>query len=355
MDPNLDVSVGTFNVRRLRKRLQVVHPIAQKTMILGLCETWIRNEGDPLLMAVDKTTEAATQAKHTRGYGGVALIINPVLPYKMIEKRTSPTIQWITVRVVGLMLTVIYVSPRPRKEEEVDAFSKKNSKNDCKAIVMGDLNARCLQWDSKNNPRGIRLRNWAKKHGWTVKATGKPSCRTSKGTSTPDIFLTKGVDMGDPQTDLTSDNVGSDHFPVLSSLKVMERRHNGTTKTHIPRKQRTNPRIVTNARELYETELNKCLEAVQNVTSSEALETAYKAFKVTVLSPWESSTRVKPRRYKNFWNSTLDSLARQRRRLYRAALSEGTTIAREKYKEVDKTIKRLVKKNKECRRKKTME
>lgn len=150
---------------------------------------------------------------------------------------------------------------------------------------MGDLNTRCLRWDTKGNERGSRLEKWARQNGWTVKTPNKPSFKPLKSTSKPDIFLSARVHMGKPFIDTTSNNEGRDHYPVYTAARITEETHGDQNRACIPRRQRRNPLIPNKAKEFYKTILRNCLEKAQNANNTNELEVAYETFKSTILYP----------------------------------------------------------------------
>lgn len=96
--------------------------------ILGLPETWIRNENDRLCEAVDETTSAPAQPENLRGYSQVAVIAIPILPYRVMGRGTSPTVQWVTMEAAGITLTTIFMIPRDQAGEEHDLLNGINRK-----------------------------------------------------------------------------------------------------------------------------------------------------------------------------------------------------------------------------------
>lgn len=342
-----NIRLGIFNVRGLRKRLQAVNHLTKDVCALRLCETWVASKSDPMCEALDETEEAPKEAASRRGYGGVAWILHPLMHYRLIEKSSSPTVQYITIRHRKLTMTVLYISPKAKKEEEQIVLNRLNRISGGKAVIMGDLNSRSLKWDTTNNPRGSRLQKWAKVNGWQVKAPRSPSYRSPRVTSTPDIFLSKGVPLSEPITVTDKSNGGSDHYPVITTTRTgHDEGREQTEQRHIPRSQRSNARIIGEARKYYKEMLPKCLEKCTQAGSSDSLEEAYKIFKQIILQPWEQSRTKKPHRFKSFWNRTLDIMAKKRKKLYRKALIEGSMEAKTEYNAMEKQIKKLVKLNK---------
>lgn len=94
---------------------------------------------------------------------------------------------------------------------------------------------------------------------------------------------------------------------MFTLLKIKEQSPENQVNGQTLRKHCANPRIVKNAEELFKTEFKEYLEMAQNVSSIDALEAAYQKFKTAVLARWKNTKWGKSRRYKDIWNSTLDS------------------------------------------------
>lgn len=343
--------IGLFNVRGLAKRLQTVDGLAGGTMIFGICETWIREKDDALVKALDVTAEPSGLKAEQRGYGGVAMIINPLLPYEMIDKIATATTQAVTVKINNMTCSTAYISPRAKKHEENEILQRLNKISATSAIIIGDLNARHPSWDVKGNARGARLKKWALKHNWSIKAPEHPTFISQKGTSNPDIFLTRGMETSAPEVNGAYGNGGSDHIPTFITVTPTQPDHRHENRSHIPRRQRNNPAWVNRAKEHFEKNLPTILGQMGSISDITTLEKAYAGFKETILAPWERARRRKPKRYSSFWNDTLDTMAKERKRLYRRSLVDNSSEWKVKYKEVDKKIKKLAKKYRENQRK----
>lgn len=153
----MEIKIGIFNVWSVKKRLQAVNRLSSETWILGLCERRIKKGDDQTTEALDETIEAPTTTLRGRGYGGVALTINPLLQYKPVHRYSSQTIQIITIIVITTTVTVRYLSPRPLEGEEKQVINKIKQLSGSRAIMMRDLNARNWQWHKKVTPEEIGL------------------------------------------------------------------------------------------------------------------------------------------------------------------------------------------------------
>lgn len=292
---------------------------------------------------MDGNVNAPTIPNLPRGYGGVAIVINPLLPYQIVSKYTSPNIQYISARIQDTVVTTIYMSPRASSMEVTECLGRLDRLGGNRAIIMRDLNCRHTRWDSICNSRGRTVIRWADKNRWDVTGPDSPSFVSPKGTSSPDIFLLKGMDKTRAKTWAHMTESGSDHFPVVLNSPLHAVAPRKRTGGSIPRKQRSNPTILEAARKEFAHTLPPCLETIEEAETTEQLEAAYERFKQTLLSPWNHTRRKKPGRFKQFWNDTLDAMGKLRRKLYRRALTSGTTSDWNAYRDMDKRIKRHVK------------
>lgn len=317
-----------FNVRGIRKRLSAAHEISKDTALLAVCETWIKNAEDPVVEALDVRVQAPLTSVG-RGHGGVGLIVNPLITFEVMTKIARPEIQAVTVKMGSVVVTSIYVAPRAKKEEEIQVMDMINRISGDKAVIMGDMNSRHTEWNTATNPRGKRLKSWASKHGWHVKAANEPTYVTKAKTSNLDIFVIKGLNTERLYISREDRHGGSDHLPVTVEIidtTTIEQRKRG----HIPRRQRANKEIINTAEQKYEQMLPECLRQARDARNVRELEKAYDDFKRVLLEPWEHTRYRKPKRFKDFWNNRLDQMAKQRRRLYRKDLLSGSQAAKTK-------------------------
>lgn len=86
------MTMGVFNTRGLRNKLEVVDQLAKDVALLGISETWIKESDKKLKDSFHDSTEPPPVANINRGYSGVGIIINPVLPFEPLQKYSSKTI-----------------------------------------------------------------------------------------------------------------------------------------------------------------------------------------------------------------------------------------------------------------------
>lgn len=71
------------------------------------------------------------------------------------------------------------------------------------------------------------------------------------------------------------------------------------------------------AKRYYKDELSKLKTQTTQIQTTQELGAFYTHFRDTVPTPWRTAKKRPTARFKQFWNHTLDNMARQRARLYR--------------------------------------
>lgn len=102
----------------------MVDQLSMEKMILGICETWIKNSDDHLTEALDGSTEAPPIEGMNGDYRGVGIILNPIVRYTIIDRFSTSRIQSIPARVSEIVVSVIYVSPGATARQETLALCR---------------------------------------------------------------------------------------------------------------------------------------------------------------------------------------------------------------------------------------
>lgn len=68
------------------------------------------------------------------------------------------------------------------------------------------------------------------------------------------------------------------------------------------------------------TKLPECLAKVIEANGDASAEKAYKLIRETIIQPWENARKRTPNRFRPWWNDTLESMPKLRRKLYTKAL-----------------------------------
>lgn len=151
------LSIGAYNTRGLRNSLEEIGKIVEELDALFISETWMKSSDTDISQMVDELVYANSHIAMKRAYGGMAVIIRPLLRYELVGKFFTERIQAITVLVSGVTITGIYISPNAKEDEELQALEKIKAISKGSAIIIRDMNARHEAWDSKTNGRGRRI------------------------------------------------------------------------------------------------------------------------------------------------------------------------------------------------------
>ena len=101
-----------------------------------------------------------------------------------------------------------------------------------------------------------------------------------------------------------------------------------------------NSGLLQQAKMSYEKKLPVLIENIPMVSSHSELDEVCLRFGDILKQPFESNRRLRPDRYRFFWDNHLDSLAKLRSNFYRKWKRIGDMEDWEKHKDLDKLIKR---------------
>lgn len=93
------VRVEACNTRGLKNSLRDVSQTVEGLDILFLSETRMRPSDIKVAEMVDDATSGSLQHSHNRGFGGVAILINPLIEHITVTKKATKNIKSIAVRV----------------------------------------------------------------------------------------------------------------------------------------------------------------------------------------------------------------------------------------------------------------
>lgn len=317
--------------------MDTINALADKMDVIGICETWCKEDDQDLLNMMDEYVNTERPHPRCRGYGGVGLIVNPIIKYTLIEKCTTKTHQHISIQIGNVMIVIIYISPITKAPETMSLLDgiKAYARGD--TIIIGDLNARNRSWDSSSNSKGIMIKNWAEIHNWEIHNPCGKTCVTPNGSSSPDMGLTKGIDIIREMTTLNTPQYVSDHKPIVVEINI--RKPRVQKQREVPIRHRNNPKYMRNAMIHYEEKLPTLINNLKKCLGKEELEQRYSEFKTIMLQPWNYLTTSRPNRYKSFWTPNLDRLSKVRKTLYRKAKTTGLEDDWKQYNKIDREIK----------------
>ena len=130
----------------------------------------------------------------------------------------------------------------------------------------------------------------------------------------------------------------SDHSLVSGDLQWSA--DPATQNKRISKAMLKNPGILQQAKESYEEKLLAFIHEISTVSSNRKLEDACLRFGDILRQPFESNRGPRPDRYRFFWDNHLDTLEKQRSKIYRKWKRRGHIEFWQKYKDLDKLIKR---------------
>lgn len=105
----------------------------------------------------------------------------------------EPAYQSKTIRAVGIILTVVYISSSALQVDQETLLKCIGKMSRNRAIISGDVNAQHIAWNTRGDARGSGLAKWAKDNNWVISTPNEPTCHIARGSSTPDIILTRGI------------------------------------------------------------------------------------------------------------------------------------------------------------------
>ena len=342
------LSMATFNAHDVKGFEREIETLATQVQVLGVCETWLRaNDIHSAQLFSESVTVVQTHGGW-RGQGGVALKVAPLIAYKVLQRHSQPEYQFITIKLGRTLITVLYLKPNVPKPIFLQCLNKIQAYCRGDSVIMGDFNARHSRWDSRSNSHGRWLVEWITLHGWSVHAPPEPTFAAHQGSSTVDLFLTKGV-VTDGMRILSGVWDGSsDHRAVSTNIFSTPNYNLGIPR--IPQNMRQNSSCLEKAASLYSVELPKFINEIPSCLTAEQLEDLYSRLKTITLQPWDSARKYRPKRYKYFWTGRLDNLKKMRSKAYRKAIQDKLPQDWAQYNSLNRQIRSLVRKNKrKCR------
>ena len=321
--------------------------MAEQSHILGICETWLRPSD--LIQSKQFAESVSVLQDHGgwRGQGGVAVIVAPLINYRVVRKHSQVEYQFIILNIAGTYVSVVYIRPHLPKQRFLQCLNHVHDLTRGKSILMGDLNARHTRWDKHTNPHGRWLLEWAQSHRWTIDAPSCPTFASHQGSSTVDLFLSKGVTTSGAEVLNGIWDGSSDHRAVRT--RIVARPQYNLDVPRIPQSQRRNPVFVKKAKTLYQSELPRLVKLAQSSSTAQEVEDLYSQLKEVILEPWSSARKHRPKRYKYFWTRRLDYLKSMRSKKYRQAASAPPSAQSElwaQYRAIDHQVRSLTQKHK---------
>lgn len=117
--------------------------------VIFLSETRMKKSDADLKEVEHEWIYAPIVNSRKKGFGRTAIIANSLLRYEMVAKIFMGTMQSLTIRVRGLTITGIYVSPHTKEGEEREVLKKIEKMSRGKGLIIGDVNAQHKSWNKK--------------------------------------------------------------------------------------------------------------------------------------------------------------------------------------------------------------
>lgn len=86
--------ITAYNVRGVRGKERPITNLTEHTYIPGLSETWFNGDETDHTTHVKVAVNNKASNKNYRSFGGVALIINPIIKHKIISEMAHPKISF---------------------------------------------------------------------------------------------------------------------------------------------------------------------------------------------------------------------------------------------------------------------
>ena len=206
-------------------------------------------------------------------------------------------------------------------------------------VIVGDWNARHLDWDDKTNKQGRVVRNWVLQWNLTLRAPlTAPTYLTPFGRSVVDFFVSRGVHIDNVTCGNGTSGSVSDHSLVSGDIQFSA--YGPIQNKRVSKAMLKRPDLLQQAKTSYEERLPIFISQIAMVSSNTEVDDACLRFEDILRQPFESNQRPRTDRYRYFWDDHLDSPAKQRLKFYRKWKRRGDMLFWQKDKELDKLIKR---------------
>ena len=205
--------IATFNVNGLAGSYAAVQK-AWKVLgidILCLVETWLC-PNDEVYIGLPHDVLSLEAPESGRLHDGIVLLRLHGLQSRVLAKYATKSYQVLVVHVKpGLNVIGVYITSNAERTAIHECTSRLKSLCRGPAVIVGDWNARHLDWDEKSNKLGRVVRNWVLQCNLTVRAlVTAPTHIAPFGRSVVDFFMSRGVQIdkvtcGNGTWDLVSD------------------------------------------------------------------------------------------------------------------------------------------------------
>lgn len=303
--------------------------------VLFLTETWEPTHRLGNNARHDMEVSGPAVSNSNRHQGGVRLLAGSLRLSYRAHYSTENGQVLVAKLPCGLTIVGAYLAPlRGRKAmESIMAWIKPWMRG--QAVLLGDINARHLRWDTSRNAYGTALHTRASTNHCKVVAPPEPTLINEHGSSTIDLFITRGVRATSIHIAAGAhDNVTDHHLVHVTVLPPAD----GTV-CRISGRALEDPDRRCKAKNHYKDCIPDLAAKAETTTSLADLTAVHEAWQSAILLPWRDFCRPCPARARRGWTRELDKLAKHRSRFVRR-VQQGDESARHEAKALDRLIKR---------------
>ena len=334
--------IATLNVNGLPGSEAAVYK-AWKVLeidIIYLVETWFCPT-DEVHIGLPHDFLSLEALQSGRPHGGIVLLRRPCLQTRVLARYATKSYQVLAIHVkTGLTVIGVYITPNAERTAIQEFLARLKSLCRVPTVFLGDWNARHIDWDEKTNKQGRSVRNWVLQWNLTRRApVTAPTFLTPYGRSVVDFFVSRDVKIDDVGCGYGTWDSVPDHNLVSAEVQWSADQDPIQNK-RISKAMLKNSGLLQQAKMSYEKKLPVLVEKIPMVSSHSELDEVCFRFGDIVKQPFESNRRLRPDRYRFFWDNHLDSSAKLRSKFYRKWKRRGDMGDWEKNKDLEKLIKR---------------
>ena len=334
------MKIGTYNIEGLLgSEHDVVTLMNENALdVLALQETWTRGtETDLLPSWITGAVSAPVPTGALRGFGGVAMVVNPAIRHRVVMSKGTTRYQFVIALVGDMHIASVYISPHAVKAQVLECLNEVKQAAPPPAVIIGDLNARHVDWDTRSNYRGALLKVWARNSDFAICAPDDQTFVNYNGASTVDISLLKQCSVSRIETVSDAPRGNSGHLPVV--VHIDKQVSSFQAHPRIAHSRRANEFCNDMAAHFFTRAFPLLTSRFHECSTPEQMDENVRVFCETFECPW-SNQGQHPNRYRYFWNRDLEKMARARDKLRTKAQHQDDAATWAAHKSANKQLKR---------------
>ena len=156
--------IGAFNVPGLNGKADLLQKLVDSTRldVIGLTVTRAHPTDRFIIPMTHEALTVEPTGNRCRRNAGISLAWKTGIEEETVPKNKSLKTQLVSTKFGDLSISVAYISAAATKEDLGITLNTARRRTQPEALIMGDINARNIQWDTSPNTKGL---NWAEKHG----------------------------------------------------------------------------------------------------------------------------------------------------------------------------------------------